>query len=521
MIDAEPCVFLVGAGPGDPGLLTLRAAEVLARADLVLYDQLVPRRLLDFANPAAETMCVRELPGNHPDKYPHIHEKLIAQGKAGKVVVRLKGGDPLIFGRGGEEAEALRGAGVPYEIVPGVTAASAAAAYLDLPLTHRHYASAVALVTGHELPHKPGNKLDWRAIAAFPGTLAIYMGIARLPLIVGELLKFGKPPSTPAAIVERASTGDMRRIFTTLGELERDRRHAGLEAPGLILIGDAVGHHQPLSWFEKRPLFGRRVLVTRPRHQAAQTLRKLELLGAVPYHLAPVEIRAPADWSAVDRAILKLQNQDYDWLVFTSANGVHGLFGRLAALGKDARILGAIKLAAVGPKTAAALREHHLFADAVPTAGFSSEGLAAELLPAASGQRLLLARANRGRDHLPKELRRTAAVVEEVAVYEQADAVDPSDEAFDALRRGEIGIVTFTSSNIARGILAQFEDTIRLRVLRGDIQLVCLSAETARAVQDLGFPVAATAGEATVEGLLQAVVSAAAVARQEGGTDGD
>jgi uroporphyrinogen III methyltransferase / synthase len=514
MTDAEPCVFLVGAGPGDPGLLTLRAAEVLARADLVLYDQLVPRRLLDFANPAAETVCVRELPGNHPDKYPHIHEKLIANGRAGKIVVRLKGGDPLIFGRGGEEAEALRGAGVPYEIVPGVTAASAAAAYLDLPLTHRNYASAVALVTGHELPHKPGNKLDWRAIAAFPGTLAIYMGIARLPLIVGELLKYGKPPETPAAIVERASTGDMRRVYSTLGELERDRRNAGLEAPGLILIGDAIGHHQPASWFERRPLFGKRVLVTRPRHQAAQALRKLELLGAVPYHLAPVEIREPADWEAVDAAVDRIAAGEFDWVVFSSANGVHGLVRRLLGLGKDARIFGGVRLAAIGPKTAAALREYHLLADAVPPT-FNSESLAETLLPAVAGQRVLLARANRGKDHLPKELQRVAAVVESVAVYEQTDAVDPNDEAFGALRRGEIGIVTFTSSNIARGTLAGFDDTTRLRVLRGDIQLVCLSPETARTVTDLGFPVAGVAAEATVEGLLRAVVSAAATVRAE------
>lgn len=506
-MDGEPKVFLVGAGPGDPGLLTLRAAEVLARADVVLYDQLVPRRLLDFANPAAETVCVRELPGTHPDKYPYIHERLIAGGKAGKTIVRLKGGDPLIFGRGGEEAEALRDAGVPYEIVPGVTAASAAAAYLDLPLTHRNYASAVALVTGHELPHKPGNKLDWQAIAKFPGTLAVYMGIARLPLIVGELLKYGKPPDTPAAIVERASTGDMRRVYSTLEHLEKDRRHAGLEAPGLILIGDAVGHRRSPSWFEQRPLFGRRVLVTRPRHQAAGMLRKLELLGAVPYHLAPVEIREPADWSAVDSAIRKLAADEFEWIVFSSANGVHALLKRLFTLGKDVRALGRVKLAAIGPKTAAALRDYHLTADAVP-ATFNSEALAEKLLPAVKGQRILLARANRGRDVLPTELAKVAAV-EEVAVYDQTDSVDPTDEAFAALRRGEINFVTLSSGNIARAVLAEFDDTTRLRVERHEIQLVAISPETGRVVRELGYPVAAEANEFTAEGLIRAVVAAA------------
>src|SRR5881227_413107 len=234
---ANPTVFLVGAGPGNPGLLTLRAAEVLARADVVLHDQLVPPRLLDLANPAARRVCVRDLPGHHPDKYPHIHDLLIEAAKAGKTVVRLKGGDPLVFGRGGEEAEALRTAGVGYEIVPGVTAALAAGAFLEVPLTHRNYASAVALVTGHELPNKPGNRLDWKALAAFPGTLCIYMGVARLPVIISELLKYGKDPDTPAAIVERASTGDQRTVYSRLADLELARRNAGLEAPGLILIG--------------------------------------------------------------------------------------------------------------------------------------------------------------------------------------------------------------------------------------------------------------------------------------------
>src|SRR3954470_24415159 len=230
---ANPLVFLVGAGPGSPGLITVRGAEVLARADLVLYDQLVPERLLDLAPPTAERMCVRDLPGQHPDKYPHIHKKLLEAATAGKTVVRLKGGDPLVFGRGGEEAEALRSAGVTYEIVPGVTAALAAGAYLELPLTHRLFASAIALVTGHELPNKPGNKLDWKALAAFPGTLCIYMGVARLPVIVAELLKYGKAPDTPAAIVERASTGEQRSVFARLADLDEARRQGGLEAPGL------------------------------------------------------------------------------------------------------------------------------------------------------------------------------------------------------------------------------------------------------------------------------------------------
>jgi uroporphyrinogen III methyltransferase/synthase len=505
---ANPLVFLVGAGPGAPGLLTVRGAEVLARADLVLYDQLVPERLLDGAPATAERVCVRDLPGQHPDKYPHIHQKLIATASAGKTVVRLKGGDPLIFGRGGEEAEALRAAGLAYEIVPGVSAALAAGAYLELPLTHRAYSSAVALVTGHELPNKPGNKLDWKALAAFPGTLAIYMGVARLPVIVGELLKHGMTPDTPAGIVERASVGEQRSVFTTLGALEEARRNAGLEAPGLILIGDAVARRAPHPWFESRPLFGRRVLVTRPAHQASGMVRKLEHLGAVVTRMPVIEIREPADFAPIDRALDQLRAGEWDWLVFTSANGVHALLRRLEARGRDLRDLGRVHLAAIGPKTADVLREYRLRADLVPDATFSSEGLAAALVPHVTGKRVLLARANRGREVLRDALA-AVATVEQVAVYDQIDTADPDARALDALRRGEVRYVTLPSPGIARGVLGGFDETIRGRVERGEIKLVAISPITGAAVRELGLPVAAEATTYTEDGLIDAVVELA------------
>ncbi|MBM3982541.1 MAG: uroporphyrinogen-III C-methyltransferase [Planctomycetes bacterium] len=505
---ATPRVFLVGAGPGAPGLLTVRGAEVLARADLVLYDQLVPERLLDGAPPTAERICVRDLPGQHPDKYPHIHQKLIETASAGKTVVRLKGGDPLIFGRGGEEAEALRAAGLAYEIVPGVSAALAAGAYLELPLTHRAYSSAVAFVTGHELPNKPGNKLDWKALAAFPGTLAIYMGVARLPVIVGELLKHGMPPDTPAGIVERASVGEQRAVFATLGTIDDTRRNAGLEAPGLILIGDAVAHRAPRPWFEARPLFGRRVLVSRPAHQASGMVRKLEHLGAVVTRMPVIEIREPADLAPLDRALDQLRAGDWDWLVFTSANGVHALLRRLEARGRDLRDLGRVRLAAIGPKTADVLLEYRLRADLVPDARFSSEGLAAALVPHVTGTRVLLARANRGREVLRDALA-AVATVEQVAVYDQIDTADPDAGALDALRRGEIRYVTLPSPGIARGVLGGFDETIRGRVERGEIKLVAISPITGAAVRELGLPVAAEAATYTEDGLIEAVVELA------------
>lgn len=501
----SPNVFLIGAGPGNPGLLTLRAAEVLGRAELIVYDQLVPERLLDLAPETAQKVCVRDLPGQHPDKYPHIYKLIIEAAQAGKIVARLKGGDPLIFGRGGEEAEALRSARVVYEIIPGVTAALAAGAFLEIPLTHRNYASAIALVTGHEPPNKPGNKLDWKVLAAFPGTLAIYMGIAKLPTLVAELLKHGKSPDTPAAIVERASCGEQRAIYATLDTLESARRAAGLEAPGLILVGESVAHRPMRPWSEARPLFGQRVLVTRPTHQAWGMIQKLEALGAVVSRLSAIEIREPADFGPLDRAIEQIRDGKWDWLLFTSANGVEALIRRLETLGRDLRDLGRIKLAAIGPKTAAALRNFHLRADVVPTATFSSEGLAEALKPLISGQRVLLARANRGRDFLKNELAKVA-VVEQVCVYDQVDAVKPGPGVVDALRRGEIKYIPLPSSNIARGILSTFDETLRGRVERGEIRLVAISPETGKAIRDLGFQVAAEAEVFTEDGLIAAIV---------------
>jgi uroporphyrinogen III methyltransferase/synthase len=497
-----PRVFLVGAGPGDPGLLTLRAVECLGRADLVLYDKLVPPRLLDFARPAAARVCVADVPGGHPHRWPFIQKQLVEAAKKGKVVVRLKGGDPLVFGRGAEEAEELRKAGIPYEIVPGVTALSAAAAAAEIPVTHRGYASAVALVTGHENPTKSHHGLDWAALACFPGTLAVYMGMARLDLIARVLIEHGKSPATSAAVIAAASTGEQRRIHAPLAELAEAARTAGLHAPALIVIGPAAGHAPELSWFERRPLFGKRVLVTRPREQATDLVRRLEILGAVPSILPAVAIEPLDDWTEVDSRLARLG--DYDWLVFTSVNGVRAFFGRLRATGRDLRAIGDIKLAAIGPGTAEALREFHLNADLIP-AEYRSESLAAALAERAAGQRILLARADRGRDVLRDELSRVATV-DQVTVYRQTDSVPSDAPALDALRRGEIDYVLLTSSNIARAFFGGLDDVCRGRIRDGHTRLVTISPVTTAAVTALDFPVAVEARIYTTDGLLQAVI---------------
>lgn len=495
-------MFLVGAGPGDPGLLTLRAVECLRRADLVIYDKLVPTRLLDFANPAAERLSVADVPGCHPQRWPTVVKAVIDAARAGKTVVRLKGGDPLVFGRGAEEADELRAAGIAYEIVPGVTAALAAGAAAEIPLTHRSAASAVAFVTGHENPTKPGPGLDWPALARFPGTLVIYMGMARLELIADTLVEHGKAADTPAAVIGHAGTGDQRRVTATLATVADAVRTAGLTAPAVVVIGPAVGLATPTPWFEGRPLLGKRVLVTRPRHQAGDFVRKLELLGAVPYVLPAVDILPPATWEEVDRHLGRLT--EYDWLVFTSANGVRSLLGRLPQTGRDLRALAGVKLAAIGPSTADTLREFHLTADLVP-ADYRSEGLAAALVPHVAGQRVLLARADRGREVLRQELMKVATV-DQVAVYRQVDAIHGDGPVHDAVRRGEIDFVTLTSANVARAVLRSLDEIGRARVFAGDLRIVTISPVTTAAVTELGYPVAAEATVYTTDGLLEALL---------------
>jgi uroporphyrinogen III methyltransferase/synthase len=499
-----PQVYLVGAGPGDPGMLTLRAVEALGRADLVLYDRLVSRRILDHAPARAERVCVADLAEQYVDRYPLIHAALVAGARAGKVVVRLKGGDPFVYGRGGEEAEALVAAGIPFEVVPGVTAGLGAASHAGIPLTHRLHSSAVAFVTGHEAPDKDALLLDWEALARFPGTLVVYMAMAHVEAVVAALLRAGKPADTPAAAVHQATTGRQQTVTAPLTDLPGALRAARMAAPALLLIGSVVSLRSHLAWFEKRPLFGKRVLVTRPRQQAGDLARRLEELGAVVDLLPVIEIRDPADWSAVDAALGRLG--EFQWLVFTSANGVHALVRRLRETGRDLRALGGLRLAAIGPSTSEALRNYQLDADLVPDE-YRSESLAAALGQRAAGQRILLARADRGREILREELS-AVAVVEQVAVYSQVDAVDEASPAIAALRRGEVDYVTCTSSNIVRALWGALDAATRERLKGGRPGLVSISPVTSTAIRELGLPVAAEAEEFAVEGLVAALVGA-------------
>jgi uroporphyrinogen III methyltransferase/synthase len=497
-----PTVFLVGAGPGNPGLLTQRAVECLRQADLVVYDKLVPTRLLMHARPEADRLCVAELSDCHAERYQPVQKTLIEAARQGRRVVRLKGGDPFLFGRGGEEAEALRQAGIPYEVVPGVTAALGAAACAGIPLTHRAHASAVAFVTGHENPAKGESALDWQALARFPGTLVVYMGISRLGQIVRALIDNGKPADTPAAAVHWATTGEQQTVTAPLREIATVIKTAGLTPPAVVIVGQVTTLRPRLAWLEQRPLFGKRVLVTRPAHQAADMARRLEELGAVPILLPAIEVQAPANWSTVDDALSRLAS--FQWLVFTSTNGVQFFLGRLRATGRDLRALGSLRLAAIGQRTAEALRSYHLEPDLVP-AVFRSEELAAELRDKVAGQRVLLARADRGRDVLPEALA-AVAEVEQVAVYRQANVVEPDPAVLDALRRAEIDFVTLTSPAIARAFLGGLDAACRNRLQKGEVKVVTISPVTSAAVRELAIPVAAEAAVFTAEGIVATLI---------------
>jgi uroporphyrinogen III methyltransferase/synthase len=418
---------------------------------------------------------------------------------AGKQVVRLKSGDPAIFAHGAEEAEALAAAGVPFEIVPGVTAALAAAAGAGIPLTHRHRASAVALVTGQEAADKPAG-LDFAALAAFPGTLVVYMGVTAARQWTAQLLAAGKPADTPAAVVRRCTWPDQKVYYTTLAEVASVIEHHRLRPPVMVILGSVVELARHLAPWQRRPLSGCSILVTRPAGQAAALVEPLEELGAHVLVQPAIEIVPPADPRPLDEALRHLA--EFDWVVFSSANGVEHFFGRLLAGGRDLRALGSVRLAAIGPATAACLQRYHLRPDLQPEE-FRAEALAAALRPQARGRRFLLIRASRGREVLAEQLASAGGDVCQVVAYESRDVAAPLPEIAAALSAGAIHWVTVTSSAIARSLVRLFGPSLR------QARLVSISPVTTQTLRELGYPPAAEARQYTMQGIIDALLTAA------------
>lgn len=498
-------VYLVGAGPGDPGLITLRGAACLGRADLVLYDYLVDPRVLRHTRDGAELVCLGHHSRQRTVEQSEIHERMIEAAQKGRTVARLKGGDPDVFGKTAEETEALRSAGIPYEIVPGVTAALAAGGYAEIPLTHGDHSSCLAFVTGQERRCKKGPALDYPALAGFPGTLVFYMGIRSAADWSQALILGGKSPDTPVAIVRRCTHPDQTVVRCTLGTVADVIRSERVRPPAITIVGSVAGMGPDLSWFAARPLFGRTVLVTRPRHQAAALCERFNDLGARVLIQPTIEIKPCTDWTPVDSALAELDQ--YDWLVFSSANGVEHLLSRLFSLGQDLRALGRIKLAAIGPGTADALASWHLKTDLLPDE-FRAEALADSLAPHVAGRRMLLARASRGREVLAERLLQAGAHVSQVVVYESTDVRLPDPQVQNALSEGQVDWVTVTSSAIAHSAARLFGADL------GRVKLASISPITSDTLRSLGYEPTAEATNYTMDGVVDAIL------RAEGGDGG-
>jgi uroporphyrinogen III methyltransferase / synthase len=472
-------VYLVGAGPGDPGLLTVRAAELIARADVILYDRLVPGAALERARPDAEVVYVGKQGGGDQVPQAETHRLLVDHARAGRTVVRLKGGDPFVFGRGGEEALVCLEAGIPFEVVPGVTAGVAAPAYAGIPVTHRDVASAVAFVTGHEDPGKPETALDWPALATFPGTLVFYMGVRALPRIAQQLVAAGRPADEPAAVVERGTLPGQRTVVSTLSAIAERAAAERIRAPAITLVGPVAALRERLAWLERRPLHGRTIAVTRARAQASALASRLRELGAEVVE-APAIRTQPLDASLPELA-------SYDLVCVTSPNGVAELFARVP----DARALASVTVAAIGPGTARALKEGGIVADVVPDRAVA-EGLV-EALAGLDVRRALVVRAREGRDVLPDALRERGAEVDVVALYETVA------EPLDASAVAGVDYVTFTSASTVRFFL----DAVgRLDGPR----LVSIGPATTAALREAGLEPDVEADPHTPDGLVQALI---------------
>ena len=487
-------VYLVGAGPGDAGLLTLRAAELLERADVVALDALVSNDIAARIPKTTQIVYVGKRASAHALPQEKINALLIEEAKKGKSVVRLKGGDPFVFGRGGEEAEELVAAGVPVEIVPGISSAIAGPAYAGIPVTHRSYATSVTLVTAHEAD-SGSTGIKWPALAQLDGTIVFMMGFANLPAICHKLIEHGMSPDRGVAVISNATRPEQRTVSGTLRNIEAQVAQANLPTPALIVVGDVVKLRETINWFETRPLFGRRVVVTRAREQASELKRLLEESGAQVLQYPTIEIAPPDSWDSLDAAI----DARYDWLVFTSINGVKAYFERLFARGRDARALAGSKIAAVGDSTAAELRARGLNPDVVPEK-FLSTALLPLLAEDQTGIRTAVVRAAEGRDELIDELRRRGGEVDLVVAYQTKAASENLEELRAQLEAGAVDAVTFTSASTVDHFFA--------KLTPGRALLASMGPTTSEAIRRHGKEPHVVAENATITALHDAVVEA-------------
>jgi len=493
-------VYLVGAGPGDPGLISRKGFACLAQADVVVYDHLLDEQLLDSAPAAAEKIYVGKTAGAHAREQDEINRLLVEKAKAGKTVVRLKGGDPFVFGRGGEEAEALADNGIPFEVVPGVSSAVAVPAYAGIPLTHRGLASSFAVITGHETPAKASSSINWEKLATGVDTLVFLMGMRNLATIATKLVKHGRPAHTPVAVIKDGAGPEQKTVVSTLEGIEAEVKKHRLSPPAVVVVGEVVRLREKLRWFDNRPLFGKRILVTRARHQASTLSQLLSACGAQPVELPAIGIQAIPDTAELDEAISNIG--DYGWLVFTSVNGVKAYFQRLHDLKLDSRALAGIKIAVIGPATAGAVERQGITPDYTARV-YSGDGLINGLGKRdISGQRFLLPRADIADKALAEGLRQLGAEVHEIAVYRTVGAAATAAQAREMLTAGQIDVITFTSSSTVSNLVAAFNGE---QPKINSARVACIGPKTADTATRAGLKVDIIAGEYTVPGLVAAI----------------
>lgn len=501
-------VYLIGAGPGDPKLITVKGAECIARADAVVYDRLANPRLLRHMKAGAEKIYVGKLPDRHTLQQEEINQLLVDLALQGKTVARLKGGDPSIFGRVGEEAELLAEHHVPFEIVPGITSAIAVPAYAGIPVTHRDYTSSLAIITGHEDPAKTASSHDWSKLATATGTSIFLMGVANLAYIRDQLTAHGRSSDTPVAVIRWGTRVEQQTVTGTLVNIVERVREAGLESPAIIIVGDVVRLRDTLSWYEKKPLFGKRVLVTRARSQASELVDRIDDLGGEAIEFPVIRLQPPSNPTVqqeLDQALRRLG--DFDWVLFTSPNGVSYFFERLRKLGVDIRSMYKARVGAVGPKTAELLAERGIVCEKLP-AKFQGDGLLEAILPELKkGQQVLLPRGDIARDYLPEKLAELGLTATEVDVYENVLEQESAGEVVELLQTGGIHVTTFTSSSTVTNLLealrkAGIEEPQKLL---NQTAIVCIGPLTAKTAEENGLRLAAVSHEATIPSLVESL----------------
>jgi len=500
-------VYLVGAGPGDPGLLTVKGRQCLLQADVVIYDYLANSEFLAYAGDRAERIYVGKKGGCHTMSQEEINRLIAAKTREGKTVVRLKGGDPYIFGRGGEEAQELAKAGLDFEVVPGVTSAISVPAYAGIPLTHRDLTSTVTFITGHESPLKKESSIAWEKLATGAGTLVFLMGVANLPRIAAELVRHGRSPDTPVAVIRRGTLPQQKTLTGKLDDISRMVEQSNIKPPAIIVVGEVVRLRDELNWFETRPLFGKKIVVTRAREQASDFLYGLSVLGADCIEFPTIEIVPPDTWDALDRAIRELEK--YHWLLFTSVNGVSYFLKRLTFLGKDVRDMKGLKIGAIGPRTAETWARFGIRPDLVPDE-YRAEAVVDCFRKRGTlkGIRILLPRAMKAREILPQELRKMGAQVDVVPAYKTVRPQTHSGHVRELLERGELDMITFTSSSTVENFTNMFQ-TEHAELLRWmkRVTIACIGPVTAETARQKGFSVDIVPSEYTIRALTESIVS--------------